>query len=129
MIGRKEVRKKIRVKLYDPLSGVLCKSHCEITDKFIMMHFQSGQIVCPLHDFIRVAGVNLGFATEVHYVGLTKNPNTRPINRKHRGLADTLYIVSNEDSDLFIIVNLFRVYSFASDKEVGMFLPIFKRYD
>jgi hypothetical protein len=62
----------------------------------------------------------MGIATQVRYVGITKNPGDRPLSRRHRGITDTLYNVSNEENDFFVIINLFKVLSNAKNDAYGL---------
>ena len=68
--------------------------------------------------------IALGIASEIHYVGITKNPEDRPISREHRGITDTLYRISNEDNDFFIFINLFKVMSSAESAKHGLHFVI-----
>jgi hypothetical protein len=70
-----------------------------------------------VHDFIRQLKIPLGIASHVHYVGVTKNPQDRPVNRKHRGVTDVLHNVSNEANDFFLFVNTFKVLARTSEQD------------
>lgn len=73
-----------------------------------------------IHEFLLNHGFQLGIATEVHYVGSTDDPATRPLNRIHRGYGDVVYSVSPDDNDIFVFYNIFKVLSIA----VGANSPI-----
>lgn len=45
----------------------------------------------------------------MQYVGKTKIPEKRPIDGSHKGLNKVLYKLSNEDNDIFIFYNIFKV--------------------
>ncbi len=90
----------------------------ELSDKLIT--FTSGRsedssITTSVHDFLQMYGIQLGIDTEIHYIGYTKNPSGRLMNRQHRGLTDTFYNISNEEFDFFVYCNLFKVTSYASN--------------
>lgn len=80
--------------------------------RFVSLHFvkQKKIVTRPVHDFLIDVSANLGFDTQVHYVGYTKNPETRPTNGAHTGLSDVLSRVCPKDRDVFLIFNTFKVY-------------------
>ena len=81
-----------------------------VTDKFIRVwRSEDSSATYSVHDFIRGHKIPLGIHSHVHYVGITKNPQDRPINREHRGIADVLHNISNEANDFFLFVNTFKV--------------------
>lgn len=67
-----------------------------------------------IHEFLMAHGFELGIDTEIHYVGSTDDPATRPLRRKHRGFGDVVYSVSSDDNDIFVFYNIFKVLSIAT---------------
>ena len=115
-IGRERVRKKVTTRIFDaqPLRPI--KPAVEVSDRFITFQYTPNhKVSMSIHDFLCDSKIELGIDTEIHYVGYTKNPSERPINRSHRGLTDMLYKVSNEEHDFFIFYNLFKVSSIGSN--------------
>lgn len=120
-LGRERKLKKITTQVLDMQTGKPIKPAIEINDRFITFIFTpQSKVSIAVHDFLRNNAIELGISTEVHYVGYTKNPSERPINRAHRGLADTLYRVSNEEHDFFVYYNLFKVLSVASNQNAAV---------
>lgn len=120
LVGRdkKKVQKKLRIRKPD---GSLFTPEVEISVGFIRFYSSPDDSeTFPIHDFLQRFNINLGISTQLQYIGITKNPSDRPLSRKHRGIADTLYNVSNEDNDFFIYINLFEVVARAID-ETGAF--------
>jgi hypothetical protein len=110
--SRKPTRTTITMR--DHASGKRITPPVEVSDRFITFDDPSGhKISYPIHDFFDMVGLKFGIDTEIHYVGYTKNPDDRPLNRAHRGLADMLYKVSNAEYDYFIFYNLFKVLAIA----------------
>lgn len=60
--------------------------------------------------------MELGINTEIHYIGYTKRPFSRPINGEHRGMSDMFYRVSNDQHDFFVFYNLFKVLSIGASQ-------------
>jgi hypothetical protein len=84
----------------------------ELTEKFITLTDKSGnKTTASVHDFLSASGIDIGYPTKVQYIGYTKNPDSRPTDGAHAGLNEILYRVSNEDNDIFICFNLFKVMS------------------
>lgn len=98
----------------DGASGERITPPVEVSDRFITFHYPPGhKISYSIYDYFDMVGVKFGIDTEIHYVGYTKNPDDRPLNREHRGLADMLYKVSSAEHDFFIFYNLFNVLALA----------------
>lgn len=98
----------------DHESGKRITPPVEVSDRFITFHHPPGhKISYSIHDYFDMVGIKFGIDTEIHYVGYTKNPDDRPLNRAHRGLADMLYKVSSAEHDFFIFYNLFKVLAIA----------------
>lgn len=109
-IGASRKPIKTTITMRDHASGKLITPPVEVSERFITIENASGhRISFPIHDFFDIVGLKFGIDTEIHYVGYTKNPDDRPLNRAHRGLADMLYKVSNSEHDYFIFYNLFKV--------------------
>lgn len=106
--------------LYDEY-GYPAKVKIEETERFIYFcHHSGNKFAVSIHDFLLDSEINIGIETVVHYVGYTKNPNNRPLNGVHGGLSDILYKVSNEDNDILIFFNLFKVTAFAKNNEFNI---------
>lgn len=102
-------RKKVKIKLYNN----------ELLQKFPEINFSDKQITFKnelndgatfsVHSFLAEFNISLGINSEIGYVGKTINPEERPINRNHRGLADVSYHKLDEGYDIFIFFNQFRM--------------------
>jgi hypothetical protein len=90
------------------------------TPKFITFCGQHRTSTFSVHDFLRLFHVDLGGSTTIHYVGATKNPETRPLERQHRGYADMLYGVGVDDCDFFLFMSLFKVLSVSAQTGHGV---------
>lgn len=92
-----------------------------VDDKFITISISEEDQVCmSVHDFLLSTGVSLGLFSKIHYIGYTKNPQTRPTNGAHSGLSKILHNVSNDDNDILISFNLFKVTTKGSFEEKQM---------
>lgn len=108
--GKEKRLKKISVDVIDPTTLKPIKPNVTTTDRFIIFTNEKGdELLFSIHDFLQNFDVKLGHASIIHYVGYTKNPQNRPIDGAHSGLNDILYKVSNEDNDIFVYYNLFKV--------------------
>lgn len=113
-VGASRKLMKTTVTMRDQASGKRITPPVEVCDRFITFHHSSGNKTSyAIYDYFDMVGIQFGIDTEIHYVGYTKNPDDRPLNRKHRGLADMLYKVSNAEHDFFIFYNLFKVLALA----------------
>jgi len=120
-IGAKRKNKKIIVSVIDEQTGELCRPVVRTTPEHITFKHGSGNTVTyAVHDFLSHTNHDLKISSEVHYVGYTKNPNSRPINGSHSGLNDILYSVPTEGRDIFVFYNLFKVLSCANNGEYNM---------
>lgn len=72
-----------------------------------------------VHDFLNRYEVNLGIDTCVHYVGLTKNPDSRPLLRRHDGRGRVERRAKRENRDVLFFYNTFAVRYFADDPRLG----------
>lgn len=115
-VGREKTLRKISiyVRANDTLKPI--KPKVTTTDRFIIFTRENGdELLFSVHDFLQSFDVELGHSSTIHYVGYTKNPHNRPIDGAHSGLNDILYRVSNEDNDIFIYYNLFKVTAHGED--------------
>lgn len=120
LTGRYRKRHTIKIKFGD-LDGRPLRPRVEVSDRFIaIVHSDTASQTFSVHDFLRAFDISLGIPTEVHYVGITKDPGDRPLSRKHRGITDTLYNVSNEENDFFVFINLFKVMANAKNAPYGV---------
>ena len=111
LIGKKQKRVWFRCDAPIDNDGKVAKDML-IEDKFIRFWYsQDHSETHSVHDFIRMLNIQLGFSSTVHYVGITKNPEDRPLSREHRGISDTLYKFRSENYDFFLFVNLYKVTS------------------
>ncbi|HEY0065357.1 MAG TPA: hypothetical protein VGC21_24785 [Telluria sp.] len=116
-VGASRKQIKTITTMRDHTSGKRITPPVEVSDRFITVEHPPGhKMSYPIHDFFDMVGVEFGIDTQIHYVGYTKNPDDRPLNRAHRGLADMLYKVSNAEHDFFIFYNLFKVLSIAGTR-------------
>ncbi|MBK5071773.1 hypothetical protein I2492_01915 [Budviciaceae bacterium CWB-B4] len=123
LVGKNREKKKITVPdfFYDQTIRYNTDIVFEVTDKYLYLKVDNVIIdICSIHDFLRERYINLGYNTEVHYVGYTKNPQSRPIDGIHRGFSNMLYNTSNEDNDFFVFFNLFNPTSLSSNDSYNM---------
>ncbi len=88
-----------------------------VDDRFIYFQWPTFSTVASIHDFLRLNKISLGIASEVQYVGITKNPARRTLSREHRGYADAIYFAPTSENDIFLTVNTFKVMSDATAGE------------
>jgi hypothetical protein len=120
LIGRDRKRHEIKIRFHGP-EGQLLTPKTEVSERFIrIIHSDTASQAFSVHDFLQAFEISLGMPTQVHYVGITKDPADRPLSRRHRGITDTLYNVSNEDNDFFVFINLFKVMSDAKNNSHGL---------
>lgn len=120
LIGRDRRRHTIKIK-FGGLDGRLMTPKVQVSERFIsLIHSDTASQTFSVHDFLQAFDISLGIPTRVHYVGITKDPGDRPLSRKHRGIADTLYNVSNEENDFFVFINLFKVMAKAKNAPYGL---------
>jgi hypothetical protein len=62
-----------------------------------------------IHDFLLAYNVNLGIDTRVHYVGLTKNPDSRPLLDRHAGRHRVEKLALRDSRDMLFLYNTFGV--------------------
>ncbi|MGW7677948.1 hypothetical protein [Shewanella sp. S23-S33] len=115
LVGRDRKRYKIKIK-FQSAEGQTLTPRIEVSERFIrIIHCAKVSQTFSIHDFLQTFDIWIGISTQVHYVGITKDPADRPLSRKHRGITDTLYNVSNEENDFFVFINLFKVMSNAKN--------------
>ena len=120
LVGRNKKRHTIKIK-FDGPDGLPLTPRIEVSERFIrIIHSDTSSLTFSVHDFLQAFDIGIGIATQVHYVGITKDPADRPLSRKHRGITDTLYNVSNEENDFFVFINLFKVLSNARNDTYGL---------
>ncbi|MFJ2492395.1 hypothetical protein ACIOV9_12730 [Pseudomonas iridis] len=114
-IGKKRRKDKFSVAFLNAYTGSKEKPKFQITEKYITIQDESeNKATYSIHDFLSNGCVNLGFSSKVEYVGYTKNPDSRPTNGSHSGLSEILYKVPNDDRDILMFFNLFKVTSKAT---------------
>jgi hypothetical protein len=120
LVGRQKRRVILKKRLLDSHGNLVCP-HVEVSERYIRIINDRNLLeTYSVHDFLQVAEFAIGEPTVVHYVGITKDPGDRPLSRKHRGIADTLYNVSNEANDFFVYINLFKVTAHARNAKHNM---------
>jgi hypothetical protein len=113
--GQKEL-KKITIPVHG--GNFQNKQSIEVDGRFISFtNRMGGGLVISIHDFLLNRNMDFGIQTQVHYVGFTKNPHTRPLNGRHTGLNDVLRRISSEDNDILIYFNVFKVTSVADNSK------------
>lgn len=110
LVGREKKRMAVNTVFRDAKTGSVIRPKIEISEKFISITDKYGNsITMTVHDFLMASNIDVGYPTLVQYVGYTKNPDIRPTNGVHGGLSEVIYKLSNEENDIFIIFNLFKV--------------------
>jgi hypothetical protein len=113
VIGKERAARTVKLKF--DLSKDEARPSVETTEEFITFNHEDGsKLTMSVHDFLTHIGYDLGFPKKVEYVGYTCEPESRPTKGKHEGLTHILHRVSNEDCDIFITFNLFKVTSYAT---------------
>lgn len=110
LIGKDNIRKKLSIPVLSYVNGKVIKTtpKVRVTEKYIYLNISpSNTLVYSVHDFLKEHNIKLGLFSEVHYVGYTKNPQSRPTNGIHRGVMEMFYKHSNDDNDFFIHFHLF----------------------
>jgi len=121
LVGKKGRKKTARIAFFNIKTEKFEKNKFEITEKYITITDSEGdKTTSSIHDFLSNAEVNFELPTKVEYVGYTKNPDSRPTNGAHSGLSDVLHNVSNEESDILIFFNLFKVSTYASSQNQAL---------
>lgn len=113
-------KKKIKFKYYDELTEEFIHPSINLTEYFITISFNKNKISTSVHDFLLNFDINLGLPTEIHYVGITKNPHTRPTNGAHAGFNDVLYEMDTENEDVFLFFNIFKVTTLADNSDYNL---------
>jgi len=117
-VENKRVKRSIPVFRHE---GVIFRPNFELlSDSFI--RFFTDEMTTPImsvHDFLKLQRIDIGFATEVHYVGITTDPGGRPLDRQHRGICDTFYRNPSSHYDFFIEISLFNSISDATSSDGG----------
>lgn len=120
LVGRDKKRAILKTLVRD-IEGNVITPRIGLSDRFVtIFHGPDSSETYSVHDFLQYLDfVGIGAPTTIHYVGITKDPADRPFSRKHRGITDTLYNVSNEENDFFIYINLFKVSAHAKNHSHG----------
>lgn len=109
-IGSEKKRRKLTIDIRDLDTGKRISPKVSVTDgRFIDLMSENGKkITYPIHDFLHRCNVRLNIYSNVEYVGITKNPDIRPL-RGHPGLEVILYRLSDGTKDILVYYNLFKV--------------------
>ena len=79
------------------------------TEKLITFHFSGHHSVSfPIHDFMLRFNASTGMDSTVHYIGCTKNPDSRVLNLQHHGFTRMLHEVSSGERDFLLFQHLFK---------------------
>lgn len=109
-----EGKKRQRICLPVPrveINGKFIKLNVSTDDRFMYLQGPTFSKTLSIHDFLRLNQISLGITSEVLYVGITKDPAKRTLNREHRGYADAIYFSPTSENDIFLTVNTFKVMS------------------
>lgn len=110
LVGREKERISITVDMGGMKDGD--RPTIALCDGFATIDYGGGcKTTMSVYDFLEMINCNIGNKTKIEYVGYTKEPEVRPTKGKHLGLTDVLHLVSNEDNDIFITFNIFKVIS------------------
>lgn len=117
LIGKEKEIKDVNIKLD------IKPYRIELLDKYITIwktkYYKS---TFTIHEFIDSSNIDFGIPNKVEYVGYTRNPEIRPTNGSHTGLSDTLYKVSTDENDIFILFNIFETLTSGIDDKKGPFI-------
>lgn len=121
LIGKNKIKKTIKLKILDINTNKFTNPRIELTEKYITIFDSSNQFISySVHDFLSHNNIDLNLSSQVQYVGYTKNPDTRPTNGSHAGFNEVLYKISNEENDIFIYFNLFKITSVTKNHNSGI---------
>ena len=113
--GRRKRTLCVSLRLADGQGHVQLPS-VEMTETMIRFrHSKSQSYSYSIHDFLQIFDIGIDAYSQVRYVGSTKDPASRLLSRKHRGLTDVIYNVGTESHDFFVYANIFHVQSFTDD--------------
>lgn len=125
LIGKEKKPYNIKFYVVSRETNKVITPKIELDERFITIHdFDDNQHVFSVHDFLREFHINLDLSSEVHYVGYTKNPDSRPTNGAHAGLTETLCNISTDDNDLLIYFNLFKVIARTDEMTRGITIVV-----
>jgi hypothetical protein len=118
LVGKNEKRVTKKLLLDHIVRHARMNARFTLTDKFLTIWWSPERSdTFSVHDFAQVFKIEFGINTQVHYVGITKNPHDRPISLEHRGLNLLLYNIPRDDNDFFLFVNIFKVMARTLDKQ------------
>jgi len=72
-----------------------------------------------IHSFLQSIDANLGIASEIQYVGMTKDPTRRPMFDGHIPLSRIAYEVDREEDDILVFFNVFKVMASAQNHRLN----------
>ncbi|MBL0458624.1 hypothetical protein JD499_15685 [Aeromonas enteropelogenes] len=125
LIGKDKKPRNIKFYIVSNETQEIITPKVELDERFITIHDAGdNQHVFFVHDFLQTFNINLNFTSDVHYVGYTKNPESRPTNGSHAGLTETLCNLSMDDNDLLIYFNLFKVIARTDEMARGVTMVI-----
>jgi hypothetical protein len=121
LIGKNKEDTKVQTSLNFYHDRQIVKPKIELSEKFITFIVENGdKHIMSVHDFLSAFEIEIKQPTTIQYIGYTKNPDTRPTSGAHGGLNEILYKVSNEENDILIFFNLFKVMSNTTHKKSMM---------
>lgn len=116
LLGSEKQKITVSITFSDIENGKTARPKVNVTDRFITLFDSAGNgSTLSVHDFLMNFDINIGQSTTVHYVGYTKSPDTRPTNGNHGGLGETIYKMPTSENDIFVVFNLFKVMTKASN--------------
>ena len=109
-IGRENELHEIKIHIPWSDAGEIKSIEFLADGKFISFKYSRGPaFVFSVHEFLLEFSINLNLSSCIHYIGLTDNPERRPLFDGHQGFNEVLYNISNEDRDVLVYFNLFKV--------------------
>ena len=94
-------------------------------ERLITLVNQSGEAsTIDVHFFLQEAEINFGIQSDIKYIGLTKDPTSRPLFDGHKALSNIVYHTNLEEKDIFIYFNIFKVMTNAINSKFNARLII-----
>lgn len=113
--------KAVYLRFLDPDSEMPYKPKFEVTEKYItIVEINGDRYTYSVHDFFSIFRIDIGFGTNVEYVGITRNPDKRPLNGQHSELSHVIYKALPQDNDVLIYYNVLKVSVQALHAEKGV---------
>ncbi|MRX11444.1 hypothetical protein GJ697_26825 [Pseudoduganella sp. FT25W] len=114
LVGPEEKKESLTIELEVPFAATLKKPSVAMTDRFITLNWGGLVEALSIHDVLQRYENNLNYATEVQYVGQTKDPRGRlararlmPVQRVHQKFG--------EDNDMLLLIQRMNVEVMSAD--------------